>query len=197
MRPSLPSDEKECTIVVPDVGYNKVIVPTGPSGHIDIITDIFIRKIHSFTYWMVDLVDPPFPLNIYMVDKDLLRFSEVKLYLFLSEINLIDEVNNIFQTKFLLVRYWNDYNLDFMDLNKEDYLDEESQQLIWHPSVTFHNTLRKVLLNIFGVFNCFFFSVKTVLRKRIKSLSTESIRNHICIKLKRKHIMSDYNFDLF
>ena len=57
-----PSDEKECTIVVPDVGYNKVIVPTGPSGHIDIITDILIRKIHSFTYWMVDLVDPPFPL---------------------------------------------------------------------------------------------------------------------------------------
>ena len=63
---------------------------------------------------------------------------------FHSEINLIDEVNNIFQTKFIIVRYWNDHNLDFMNLNGEDYLDEKSQGLIWLPLVTFHNTLRKV-----------------------------------------------------
>ena len=65
------SDEKECTIVVPYVGYNKLIVPTGPSGRepskliiifkilfylnfisscsqklgeVEIIVDIFIRE---------------------------------------------------------------------------------------------------------------------------------------------------------
>ena len=53
-------------------------------------------------------------------------------------------MNNIFRTKFLIARYWNDHNLDFMDLNGEDYLDEKSQGLIWLPLVTFHNTLRRV-----------------------------------------------------
>ena len=100
-------------------------------------------------------------------------------------------MNNIFQTKFLLVRYWNDYSLDFMDLNKEDYLDEKSQQLIWHPSVTFHNTLREIF-NIFTyVFNTIvWFSVKTVSSIQIRNHSTKSThrRIHIFIRLKRKYV---------
>ena len=62
------------------------------------------------------------------------------------EIDRIDLVNGIFQTKFEIVRFWNDNNLKFMDLNQEqpNYLDEDSIDMIWYPWLNFLNIPRKV-----------------------------------------------------
>ena len=45
-----------------------------------------------------------------------------------------------------LVRLWNDFNLVFMDLNKdqEDFLDSDSVDMIWYPWLEYINIPRKV-----------------------------------------------------
>ena len=56
-------------------------------------------------------------------------------------------VNGIFQPKFEIVRFWNDNNLKFMDLNEDqdNYLDEDSIDMIWYPWLNFLNIPRKVI----------------------------------------------------
>ena len=55
-------------------------------------------------------------------------------------------VHGLFQVKVEIVRLWNDFNLVFMDLNKdqEDFLDSDSVDMIWYPWLEYINIPRKV-----------------------------------------------------
>ena len=73
-------------------------------------------------------------------------YYNLLIFVCVREIDQIDLVNGVFQTKILRIFEWNDGNLAFMDLNDEDYLDKKSSAMIWKPWIIFSNILRPVNL---------------------------------------------------
>ena len=121
-----------------DPGYSKVVVPTGPEGLLYLTVDIFIRNNTLLT---------PSLYKTVRMSKLIVFFLSYRTYIFsFREIYQIDLVNGIFQIKFEIHRSWNDHNLQFMDLNQDqdNYLDEDSKDLIWYPWINFLNIPRKV-----------------------------------------------------
>ena len=81
------------------------------------------------------------------------------IFVCVREIDQIDLVNGVFQTKILRIFEWNDGNLAFMDLNDEDYLDKKSSAMIWKPWIIFSNILRQENLNLKkdNILSCIFY----------------------------------------